>query len=99
MTRRYHIWTIGCQMNEADSAHVAASLEALGYQPTAQAEQADVIVLNTCVVRQSAEDKAIGHLQMLKPLKQARPQTTIALMGCLVGIKPSPRLRERGRRG
>ena len=95
MTRRYHIWTIGCQMNEADSAHVAASLEALGYQPTAQAEQADVIVLNTCVVRQSAEDKAIGHLQMLKPLKQARPQTTIALMGCLVGIKPSPRLRER----
>ncbi len=94
-TKRYHIWTIGCQMNEADSAHVAARLEALGYEPTPRADQADVIVLNTCVVRQSAEDKAIGHLNSLKPLKQRRPETTIALMGCLVGIKPSPRLRER----
>ncbi|MCS7222126.1 MAG: tRNA (N6-isopentenyl adenosine(37)-C2)-methylthiotransferase MiaB [Anaerolineae bacterium] len=94
-TKRYHIWTIGCQMNEADSAHVAARLEALGYEPTSRADQADVIVLNTCVVRQSAEDKAIGHLNSLKPLKQRRPETTIALMGCLVGIKPSPKLRER----
>lgn len=94
-TKRYHIWTIGCQMNEADSAHVAARLEALGYEPTPRADQADVIVLNTCVVRQSAEDKAIGHLNSLKPLKQRRPETTIALMGCLVGIKPSPKLRER----
>ncbi len=93
--KRYHIWTIGCQMNEADSAHVAACLEALGYQPTSQADQADVIVLNTCVVRQSAEDKAIGRLQSLKPLKQRHPETVIALMGCLVGIKPSPRLHER----
>jgi tRNA-2-methylthio-N6-dimethylallyladenosine synthase len=93
--KRYHIWTIGCQMNEADSAHVAAHLEALGYKPTPRADQADVIVLNTCVVRQSAEDKAVGHLNSLKPLKQRRPETVIALMGCLVGIKPSPKLRER----
>jgi tRNA-2-methylthio-N6-dimethylallyladenosine synthase len=54
--KRYHIWTIGCQMNEADSGRVAAELDALGYVPTDDPKQADVIVLNTCVVRQSAED-------------------------------------------
>ena len=56
-------------MNVADSLRVASALEHLGYQPTRQAEQADVIVLNTCVVRQSAEDKAYGRLHSLRPLK------------------------------
>jgi tRNA-2-methylthio-N6-dimethylallyladenosine synthase len=82
-------------MNEADSAHVAACLEALGYEPVDRAEQADVIVLNTCVVRQSAEDKAVGRIQSLKSVKRRRPETIIAVMGCLVGVKPSPQLRER----
>ena len=58
--KQYHIWTIGCQMNEADSGRVAAELDALGYAPTNEANDADVIVLNTCVVRQSAEDRAVG---------------------------------------
>jgi len=93
--KRYHIWTIGCQMNEADSAHVAACLEALGYEPTRQAEQADVVVLNTCVVRQGAEDKAVGRINSLKPIKRRRPDAIIAVMGCLVGVKPSPQLQER----
>ncbi len=93
--KRYHIWTIGCQMNEADSGRVAAELDALGYTPTAQPEDADVIVLNTCVVRQSAEDKAVGRLWSLKPLKERDPGRVIALMGCLVGVKPNPALRER----
>src|SRR5512133_388193 len=93
--KRYHIWTIGCQMNVADSGRVAAEMDALGYAPTDDAAQADVIVLNTCVVRQSAEDRAAGHLWSLKPLKEADPGRVIALMGCLVGVKPNPALAER----
>ncbi len=92
---KYHIWTEGCQMNVADSLRVASALERLGYQPTRQAEQADVIVLNTCVVRQSAEDKAYGRLSSLRPLKAARPDLVINLMGCLVGVKGHDRLKAR----
>ncbi len=82
-------------MNVADSGHVAAQLEALGYQPVDRAEQADVVVINTCVVRQSAEEKAIGKLGALLPLKRRKPNTVIGLMGCMVGVKPSPALAER----
>jgi tRNA-2-methylthio-N6-dimethylallyladenosine synthase len=92
---KYHIWTAGCQMNVADSQRVASALEQLGYQSTGQAEKADVIVLNTCVVRQSAEDRAYGRLSSLRPLKEARPEVVINLMGCLVGVKGNPALRER----
>ncbi|HPX65680.1 MAG TPA: tRNA (N6-isopentenyl adenosine(37)-C2)-methylthiotransferase MiaB, partial [Anaerolineaceae bacterium] len=59
---KYHIWTIGCQMNVADSERLSRALEKLGYQSTNLADEADIIVLNTCVVRQSAEDKALGRL-------------------------------------
>jgi tRNA-2-methylthio-N6-dimethylallyladenosine synthase len=90
--RKYHIWTIGCQMNVADSNHVAAELEKIGYGPTDRLDEADVVVLNTCVVRQSAEDKAVGKLGSLKPWKRARPDRAVALMGCMVGVKPSPQL-------
>ena len=82
-------------MNEADSGRVAAELDALGYAPVDNAQDADVIVLNTCVVRQSAEDRAIGHLWSLKPLKEIDPNRVIALMGCMVGIKPNAALRQR----
>lgn len=90
--RKYHIWTIGCQMNVADSNHVAAELEKIGYGPTDRLDDADVVVLNTCVVRQQAEDKVIGKLGSLKPWKQRREERTIALMGCMVGVRPSPQL-------
>ena len=90
--RKYHIWTIGCQMNVADSNHVAAELEKIGYGPTDRLDDADVVVLNTCVVRQSAEDKAVGKLGSLKPWKKARADRKIALMGCMVGVKPSQQL-------
>jgi len=92
---KYHIWTEGCQMNVADSQRVASALEHLGYQSTDHAEAADVIVLNTCVVRQSAEDRAYGRLSSLRPLKDRRPDLVINLMGCLVGVKGNPRLKER----
>ncbi len=81
-------------MNVADSQRVASSLEHLGYQATRRAEEADVIVLNTCVVRQSAEDKAVGRLSSLKPLKKHRPDAIINLMGCMVGVKGAEVLRD-----
>ena len=90
--KKYHIWTIGCQMNVADSTHVGAELEKLGYEPTANVDEADVVVLNTCVVRQSAENKAAGKLGALKPWRMQDPNRTLALMGCMVGVKPSPAL-------
>jgi len=81
-------------MNVADSRRVAAALEEQGYAPTRIAEEADVIVLNTCVVRQSAEDKAYGRLNSLKPVKVKRPETVINLMGCLVGVKGHEKLKQ-----
>jgi tRNA-2-methylthio-N6-dimethylallyladenosine synthase len=92
---KYHIWTEGCQMNVADSLRVASALEHLGYKPTRNAEEANVIVLNTCVVRQSAEDKAYGRLSSLRPLKTKNPALVINLMGCLVGVKGHDRLKDR----
>lgn len=82
-------------MNVADSQRVGSSLEHLGYASTDKAEEADVIVLNTCVVRQSAEDKAIGRLTSLRPLKEKNPNLVINLMGCLVGVRGAEKLRER----
>ena len=87
--KTYHIWTIGCQMNTADSRRAAEGLERLGYHWTKRADAADLVVLNTCVVRQSAEDKVLGRLSSLKPLKKKRPETAIAVMGCLVDDVPS----------
>ena len=89
---RYHIWTAGCQMNVADSQRVGSELEKLGYRYTSSYREADVVVLNTCVVRQSAEDKAIGFLWSLKPIKEARPNKVLALMGCMVGVKGGNKL-------
>ncbi|MBN1219813.1 MAG: tRNA (N6-isopentenyl adenosine(37)-C2)-methylthiotransferase MiaB [Anaerolineae bacterium] len=89
---KYHIWTAGCQMNVADSQRVGSELEKLGYRYTPDYRQADVVVLNTCVVRQSAEDKATGFLWSLKPLKETRPDKIIALMGCMVGVKGGSKL-------
>ncbi len=82
-------------MNVADSQRVGSSLEHLGYTFTETIEEADVIVLNTCVVRQSAEDKAMGRVTSLRPLKQQNPNLVINLMGCMVGVRGAEKLRER----
>ena len=81
---RYHIWTEGCQMNEADSEKLAAGLAKLGWEEAGKADDADLAVLNTCVVRQKAEDRAAGYLGRLRKLKERRG-TQIAVMGCMVG--------------
>jgi tRNA-2-methylthio-N6-dimethylallyladenosine synthase len=82
-------------MNVADSAYLSEGLDALGYQPVRRPEDADVIVLNTCVVRQSAENRALGRLTSLKPLKERNPRIVLAVMGCLVGVRPEPDLPRR----
>lgn len=91
----YNIRTWGCQMNEADSQRLASELERLGLRHAEDPNAADVIVLNTCVVRQSAEDRVYGRLGQLKVLKQQRPDAIIALMGCLVGVRDALPLRRR----
>jgi tRNA-2-methylthio-N6-dimethylallyladenosine synthase len=92
---KYHIWTEGCQMNVADSCRVASALEQMGCEPTRKPENADIIVLNTCVVRQSAEDKAIGRLSSLKPLKNKNPNLVINVMGCLIGVRGNQKILEK----
>ncbi len=82
-------------MNVADSQRVGSSLEHLGYTLTETIEEADVIVLNTCVVRQSAEDKAYGRVTSLMPLKKKNPNLVINLMGCMVGVRGAEKLREK----
>ena len=84
----YHIWTVGCQVNFADSGKLAAGLNRLGWQPTDHPADADLVVLNTCAVRQHAEDKAASKLGALRSLKAGHPERKIAVMGCMVGPRP-----------
>ncbi len=90
----FYIWTIGCQMNKADTARLSDQLMGLGYRAAQRAEDADIIVLNSCAVRQSAEDKVINKLWNLKAIKRSRSDTAIALTGCMVNAN-SESLRQR----
>ena len=75
-------------MNEADALRAAALLEAAGFRPVAHARDAALLLLNTCVVRQQAEDKIYSRLTYVAELKREQPNRTVALMGCLVGKNP-----------
>lgn len=83
MAKRLYIYTVGCQMNVLDSELVAASLIQAGYEVVPTLRQADTILLNTCSVRQHAEDKIYSALGRLKELKQQRPETIIGVLGCM----------------
>ncbi len=85
--KSYHVWTVGCQMNKADSERLESAMSQLGLAPSTHPDVADVIVLNSCVVRQSAEERVIGNLTRLKPTREANPDRVLALMGCMVGPK------------
>jgi tRNA-2-methylthio-N6-dimethylallyladenosine synthase len=82
--KSFYIWTVGCQMNVADSNYVAEALRQRGYVEAEEIEQADVVVLNSCVVRQSAEDRIIGKLGEVARLKKQKPNLFLALTGCMV---------------
>jgi tRNA-2-methylthio-N6-dimethylallyladenosine synthase len=81
---RYFIWTIGCQMNKAESQQIADLLNSAGYQAVDSFTNADLVILNTCVVRQNAENKVIGTLGLLKGLKSKFPNLQIIVTGCFV---------------
>jgi tRNA-2-methylthio-N6-dimethylallyladenosine synthase len=83
MARTFHIRTFGCQMNEHDSERLAGMLVADGLEPTDDVEEADVVVLNTCCIRENADNKLYGHLGWLKSLQERRPGMQIAVGGCL----------------
>ena len=85
---RYFIWTIGCQMNKAESRQIAGYLDSAGYRATTSFSNADLVVLNTCVVRQSAENKVLGTLGLLKGVKSKRPNLQILVTGCFVNSHP-----------
>ena len=83
MPRRYFIRTFGCQMNEHDSERLAGLLVADGMEPAAAMEDADVVVLNTCCIRENADQRLYGTLGRLKELVDAKPGLQIAVGGCL----------------
>ncbi len=83
MTRKFFLRTFGCQMNAHDSERLAGLLAGDGLEPTDDLEEADVVVLNTCCIRENAENKLYGHLGHLKSLRDRRPGLQIAVGGCL----------------
>ena len=83
MSRSYTLRTYGCQMNEHDSERIAGLLEADGMRPAESEDEADVVVLNTCCIRENAENRLYGALGNLKAEKEARPGLQVAVAGCL----------------
>ena len=82
-------------MNVADSQLLASELEKLGHRSASVGDDADIMVVNTCVVRQSAEDKGLGRLGMLGKIKEAHPEKVIGVMGCMVGVRDPLWMRQR----
>ena len=82
-SRTYFIRTYGCQMNEHDSERAAGVLETMGYRRAPDAQAADLVLFNTCAIRENADNKLYGQLSHLKPLKLAQPDKTIVVGGCL----------------
>lgn len=82
-TKKFYIETYGCQMNEADSELVAGFLLKKSYQPTNSPEDADIILVNTCSVRENAERRAIARLSQFKNLKKVNPDLLIGILGCV----------------
>jgi tRNA-2-methylthio-N6-dimethylallyladenosine synthase len=80
--KRYHVTTFGCQMNEHDSERMKGMLESLGYSEVAERDDADLILFNTCSIRESADNRLIGHLGEAKRLKTENPDRVIGVGGC-----------------
>ena len=83
MTRTYLVETYGCQMNVHDSERIAGLLDEAGYIPVIEGNQADIVVFNTCAVRENADNKLYGNLSFLAPIKKKNPGMQIAVGGCL----------------
>lgn len=79
----FHVKTYGCQMNEHDSENIKALLKSIGFEEVEDYEKADLVLLNTCSIRENAHNKAFGMLGRLKHLKEERPELLIGLCGCM----------------
>jgi tRNA-2-methylthio-N6-dimethylallyladenosine synthase len=79
---RYHVTTFGCQMNEHDSERMKGMLESLGYRESTEAQAADLILFNTCSIREKADERFVAHLHQAKGIKRARPEVVIGVGGC-----------------
>ena len=79
----YHIVTLGCQMNARDSETIAGMLEKMGMRAAPTREEADLVLYNTCCVRENAENKALGNVIWLKELKKDKPEMLICVGGCM----------------
>src|SRR5690606_8290039 len=81
--KKYLLYTYGCQMNVHDSEHISGLLEEMGYTPTEDESLADVILYNTCAIRENAEDKVFGEIGRLKQRKLNNPELIIGVCGCM----------------
>ena len=84
MKQTFHITTFGCQMNEHDSETIAGMLSGLDYTPSASRNDADVIIINTCSVRENADHRFFGTLGQLKRIRKERPDLIVAVCGCMM---------------
>ncbi len=82
--KKYFIQTFGCNMNESDSERIKTVVEGLSYQPTTSQDDADLLIFNTCAVRQSAENRVIGQLEKVPTLRKAKPDLKVIIAGCMV---------------
>ena len=87
MSEKYHIVTYGCQMNVHESEKIAGILRGLGYEETKTIENADIILFNTCCIREKAENHAFGNIGALKKMKKQNPNLLIAVGGCMTQEK------------
>lgn len=83
-TKTYHITTFGCQMNEHDSETIAGMLSERGYEAAAERDEADVVIFNTCSVRENADKRFFGTLGQLKKIKERNPEFTVCVCGCMM---------------
>ncbi|MBI4992729.1 MAG: tRNA (N6-isopentenyl adenosine(37)-C2)-methylthiotransferase MiaB [Candidatus Magasanikbacteria bacterium] len=95
MSRKYHITTLGCQMNKNDSERISGLLSTVGLKMTDKAEEADVLLINTCSVRQSAEDRVFGVVKNWQELRERKPELVICITGCLPGRDKDGKLRKK----
>ena len=80
--KRFHVTTFGCQMNEHDSERMKGMLESLGYAEVPEREEADLILFNTCSIREKADERFVSHLYEARALKRRDPERVIGVGGC-----------------
>jgi len=91
----YHILTFGCQMNKSDSERLASILQSMGLEVVDKPEEADVIVMNSCSVRESAEHRIFGNMENFRKLKKKKPNLIVVLTGCMPGRDKDGKLKEK----